>query len=242
MPLQTSCACPLCAIEVRLLSGLADRDDSFAEFKLSLNISPSLSVLDVLQLLRASTADARSDAVLEQLLRLRSKWPVFADSVLILAFVPMLHRTIRRVLAWQPSLAEEDVIQQTLETLLQVQDSDDLRIRQSHFAFAISRAVKRDVFAWAAREGMKQSLLSQSSDPFPQLVIHEPFERYAQLRHFLHRCTTRGDLTASELDLLVQFKLEGPNGNGLHSANGHASNAERQKLKRLFAKLRRLAK
>jgi hypothetical protein len=242
MPLQTSCACPLCAIEVRLLSGLADRSDSFAEFKLSLNISPSLSIPDVLQLLRASKADARSDAVLAQLVRFRPQWPAFADSVLILAFVPMLHRTIRRVLAWQPALAEEDVIQQTLGTLLQVHESADLRVRQSHFAFAISRTLKREVFAWAAREGTKQSLLVQSSDPFPQLVIDEPFERYAQLRHFLHRCTTRGDLTTSELDLLIQFKLEGPNGNGLHTPHGHASNAERQKLKRLFAKLRRLAK
>ena len=140
MSLQTSCACPLCAIEAHLFSGIACEDDSFAEFKVSTNIHNSLSVPDVLQLLRASTAGARSDAVLAQLLRLQSKWPAFADSVLVLAFIPMLHRTVRRVLACQPSLAEEDVVQQTLEILLQVQDSNDLRIRQSHFAFAISRA------------------------------------------------------------------------------------------------------
>jgi hypothetical protein len=242
MPLQTSCACPLCAIEVRLLAGVADGDTSFAEFKLSLSMDPSLTVPDVLQLLRASTADARSDAVLAQLVRLRSKWPAFAASVLVLAFVPMLHRTMRRVLAFQPSLAEEDVVQQTLQTLLQVQRSDDLRVRQSHFAFAISRGVKREVFAWAAREGLKQSLLTHSDDPFPQLETDEPFERYAQLRHFLHRCTTRKDLTASELDLLIQFKFETTNGNGRHNSNGHSSNAKRQKLKRLFAKLRRLAR
>ncbi|HXM99423.1 MAG TPA: hypothetical protein VN982_13190 [Candidatus Dormibacteraeota bacterium] len=207
-----------------------------------MNMHHSLSVPDVLQLLRASTADARSDAVLAQLLRFRSKWPAFADSVLVLAFVPMLHRTIRRVIAYQSSLAEEDVVQQTLEILLQVLDSDDLRVRQSHFAFAISRAVKREVFAWAAREGLKQSMLTQSSDAFPQLETDEPFERHTQLRHFLHRCITRGDLSSSELDLLIQFKLDATNGNGLHSSNGHASNAERQKLKRLLAKLRRLAR
>jgi hypothetical protein len=241
MPLQTTCVCPLCTIEVRLLSTLGDRDDSFSEFKSSMNMHRSLSVPDVLQLLRASTANGRSDAVLAQLLRFRYKWPAFADSVLVLAFVPMLHRTIRRVLACQPSLAEEDVVQQTLGTLLQVQGSDDLRVRQSHFAFAISRAVKREVFTWASREGLKQSLLTQSDDLFPQIETDEPFERYAQLRHFLRRCVTRGDLTASELDLLIQFKLGGTNGSGLHSSNGHSSNAERQRLKRLLAKLRRLA-
>jgi hypothetical protein len=242
MSLQTSCACPLCAIEVRLLSGMTDGDDPFAEFKVSMNMQHSLSVPDVLQMLRTSTADSQSDVVLAQLLRFRSKWPAFADSVLVLAFIPMLHRTIRRILACQSSLAEEDVVQQTLEILLQVQDSNELRIRQSHFAFAISRAVKREVFAWAAREGLKQSTLTQSSDGLPQLETDEPFERYAQLRHFLHRCITRGDLTPSELDLLIQFRLEGSNGNGLHSSNGHSSNAERQKLKRLLAKLRRLAR
>jgi hypothetical protein len=241
MSLQTSCACPLCAIEARLLSSMADGDDPFAEFKLSMNMHHSLSVPDVLQMLKTSTADSKSDVVLAQLLRFRSKWPAFADSVLVLAFVPMLHRTIRRVIAYQPSLGEEDVVQQTLETLLQVQDSNDLRIRQSHFAFAISRGVKREVFAWAAREGLKQSMLTQSSDAFPQLETDEPFERHAQLRHFLHRCVTRGDLTPSELDLLIQLKLDGTNGNGLHRSNGHSSNAERQKLKRLLAKLRRLA-
>jgi hypothetical protein len=44
------------------------------------------------------------------------------------------------------------------------------------------------------------------------------------------------------LDLLIQFKLDGTNGNGFHGSNGHSSNAERQKLKRLLAKLRRLAR
>jgi hypothetical protein len=49
-------------------------------------------------------------------------------------------------------------------------------------------------------------------------------------------------LTAAELNLLIQFKLEGTNGEDFDSANGNASNARRQKLKRLLAKLRRLAR
>lgn len=65
---------------------------------------------------------------------------------------------------------------------------------------------------------------------------------YAQLRHFLHRCVTRGDLTGAELDLLIQFKLEGTNGEDFQSFNGNASNALRQRLKRLLTKLRRLAR
>jgi hypothetical protein len=91
---------------------------------------------------------------------------------------------------------------------------------------------------------MKQALVNHAGDAFPPLVIEEPFERYAQLRHFLHRCASRGDLTDSDLNLLIQFKLEGAsNGEVLYAPNGHSSsNAARQKLKRLLAKLRRLAR
>ncbi len=142
------------------------------------------------------------------------------------------------------AFAESSQLQGHSGVLLEFLRSDDMRVRQSHFAFAISRAVKRQVFAWAAREGMKQALLNHAGDAFPPLVIEEPFERYAQLRHFLHRCAARGDLTYSELDLLFQFKLEGlHNGEDLHASNGNSSsNAVRQKLKRLLAKLRRLAR
>jgi hypothetical protein len=179
-----------------------------------------------------------------ELLNLRAARPTFTDSLLVLVFVPMLHRTVRRVVMWQPLLVEEDVVQQALGVLLEFLRSDDMRVRQSHFAFAISRAVKRQVFAWAAREGMKQALVNHAGDAFPPLVIEEPFERYAQLRHFLNRCATRGDLSDSELNLLIQFKLEGAgNGEVLSTSNGNSSsNAARQKLKRLLAKLRRLAR
>src|SRR5262249_42282578 len=144
MPLRISCRCALCDIELSLLSNLADGDSSLSEFTLWLNRDNRLSIPGLLHLLRASPSDSRSDDVLAELLRFRSKRPAFTDAILVLAFVPMLHRTVRRVLAFQPSMAEEDVVQQTLGILLQFLGSDDLKARQSHFAFAISRAIKRE--------------------------------------------------------------------------------------------------
>jgi len=50
-------------------------------------------------------------------------------------------------------------------------------------------------------------------------------------------------LTDAEVDVLIQFKLEG--GNESPEANGsreNSSNAARQRMKRLVAKLRRLAR
>jgi hypothetical protein len=245
MPLETACDCSLCEIELRLLASLAiDEGDAFQAFTESSHPQSYSSVRDLVRLLRASPSHAQSDRVLGELLKARATRPAFIDSLLVLVFVPMLHRTVRRVVIWRPQLAEEDVVQQALGVLLEFLRSDDMRVRRSHFAFAISRAVKRQVFAWVAREGMKDAFVDHTGDALPPLPIDEPFERQAQLHHFLHRCLTKGALTESEWDLLIQFKLEGAgNGEAPHASNGNSSsNATRQRLKRLLAKLRRLAR
>lgn len=242
MPRGPVCDCTLCDLEVRLLRGLAGTEgEAFAHLAEKSHLHQCASVSDLLLLLRASPADARSDDLLGELFRIRPARPAFIESLLVLAFVPMLHRTIRRVARYQPALAEEDITQQALSFLLQFLRSNDTQARHSHFAFAISRAVKRQVFEWARREGTKDALLNRGGITSVPLAVEESFERYAQLRHFLHRCVTRGDLTGAELDLLIQFKLEGTNGEDFQSFNGNASNALRQRLKRLLTKLRRLA-
>ena len=243
MPRGPACDCTLCDLEVRLLRSLAGMEGrTFADLAEDGQLRKCASVPDLLLLLRASPADARSDELLRELIRIRAARPAFIESLLVLAFVPMLHRTIRRVVRYQPSLAGEDITQQALSFLLQFLRSNETQARQSHFAFAISRAVKRQVFEWAHREGAKDALLNRDPSALLSPAVEESFERYAQLRHFLHRCVTRGDLTEAELDLLIQFKLEGTNGEDFQSSNGNASNAFRQRLKRLLTKLRRLAR
>jgi hypothetical protein len=199
------------------------------------------STADLLLPLRASPANSTSDELLGECLNIRAALPVFIETLLILAFAPMLHRTIRRVLLFQPALAEEDVTQQAVSSLLQYLRSDEMQTRRSHFAFAISRAVKRHLYAWAQREGMQDAPLKLEPDILASLIIEDSFESYAQLRHFLHRCVTKGDMTKAELDLLIQYKLEANHGQDFDNSNGHSSNAVRQRLKRLLAKLRRLA-
>jgi hypothetical protein len=243
MPLEIICGCALCEMEPRLFASLAVADERLSTFSESSLLLAYPSVADLVRDLRASPAHAESDALLGEILKGRAARPMFIDSLLVLVFVPMLHRTVRRVAIWQPLLAEDDIVQQVLSALLEFLRSDEMRVRRSHFAFAISRAVKRQVFGWAAREGTKEALLDRG-DVLPPLAVEDSFERYAQLRHFLHGCVTRGVLTENELNLLIQFKLEGArNGHGLHASNGNSSsNATRQKLKRLLAKLRRLAR
>jgi hypothetical protein len=243
MPLEVTCGCTLCNIGVRLLSDTSSAEagpfhELFSGYQ---GLRQYSSVSALLLHLRMLTADARSDELLRELVASRRTNSSFIESVLVLAFLPMLHGAIRRVARQQLTLAQEDITQQALSFLLQYLRSDELRSRQSHFAFAISRAVKRQVFEWGRREGMKNAVLNHSSDILTALPDEESFERHAQLRHFLHRCATKGHLTGAELDLLVQFKLEGANGDDFENSNGSSPNALRQRLKRLLAKLRHLA-
>ncbi len=242
MPLEVPCRCALCDIEADLLSELALTDTVPAPFSAFPALLQHYSVLSLLSHLRTSPADAGSDDLFRELFALRETKPAFVESLLILVFLPMLHRTIRLVARQQGSLAEEDITQQVLSFLLQFLRSPELQIRQSHFAFAISRAVKRQIFEWANRESLKASVLDHPhSEASCFLTLEDPFERYTLLRHFLHRCMTKGLLTDSELNLLVQFKLDGNTGEEMAAFNRSSSNAVRQRFKRLLAKLRRLA-
>jgi DNA-directed RNA polymerase specialized sigma24 family protein len=244
MPRRVPCACALCHIEVHLLAGLPSADS--AAFRELVSGSDSLgqysSVRALLERLRTSPADAKSDELLRDLFLNRGTNATLRESILILAFLPMLHSTIRRVGGQQAGLAQEDITQQALSFLLEYLRSAELLARHSHFAFAISRSVKRQVFAWATHEGGKTGLWHYyDEEMLAALRVEKPFERYALLRHFLNRCVTKGLVTPGEFKLLLQCKLNGTSGEEFANRHGTSSNAARQKLKRLVAKLRRLA-
>ena len=244
MPQEVRCHCALCNIEVRLLSDLAYADagaigDLFsAAHGLRQYSSPSGLLLH----LKTSPVDTTSDELLRELFAIRALNPRFVESLLVLTFLPMLHGTVRRVARQQPALSTEDITQQALSFLLQYLGSHDLQARQTHFAFAISRAVKRQLFEWANRESGNTGVLNHYGEAPAALVVEASFEQYTLLRHFLHRCVTKGLLTDAELNLLIDFKLYGTNGEEFADFNGTSSNAVRQRLKRLLAKLRRLAR
>ena len=185
----------------------------------------------------------RTTSCSRELFALREMNPAVAGSLLVLAFLPMLHRAVRLITRQQESLAEEDITQQVLFFFLQFLGSPAMQTRHSHFAFAIAREVKRHIFEWAKRESAKAALLDRADAEAGVFIeLEDSFEQYALLRHFLHRCLTRGMLADSELDLLTQFKLDGNSGEELAALNGSSSNAMRQRCKRLLAKLRRLAR
>jgi hypothetical protein len=239
---RPDCHCPLCLVEQKLCAELADPVNQKAH-RTVLRSAPHLAVfptvVDLLSHLQSLDGNSTSDPLLAELLEAKALFPEgMTDHIFVVLFLPVLHATVRRVRNRYPALSREDVAQQALGALLAYIASAPLAARQTYLAFAIARKIRRATFEWAAREARSLLERPRSDDP-PETNSFESaaqsFERTALLRHFFARAVKEGRLTPGELDLLVQLKLEGG------AENGAFSNAERQRLKRLLGKLRRLA-
>lgn len=239
-----TCRCLLCRIEKQLADELASSIAAYDAIRDSAanGLRAFASPFHLLSHLKATQAGPSSDELFRELLAARDVEPQFVETLLIVAFIPVLHGTIRRIAKQQLRLTRADITQQALSVFLQVLCSEQIEKRQSHFAFAISRAVKRQLFEWAGREGAvhEPGREEEPHAPLP-LLDDELMERHAALRHFLHRCIAKGLLSDAELDLLIQMKLDGSTGEEIADSNSTTPNAIRQRMKRLLAKLRRLA-
>jgi DNA-directed RNA polymerase specialized sigma24 family protein len=239
-----SCRCLLCRIEKQLAEELASSITAYDAVRGSAanGLCAFASPFHLLSHLKATQAGPSSDDLFRELLEARSIEPRFVETLMIVAFIPVLHGTVRRIAKQQLRLTRADITQQALSVFLQVLRSEQIEKRQSHFAFAISRAVKRQLFEWAGCEGAVHGPGREEEQQAPLPFRDDDFmERHAVLRHFLHRCIAKGLLGTAELHLLIQIKLDGNTGEEIAQANSTTSNAVRQRMKRLLAKLRRLA-
>ena len=244
---RSNCYCRLCRLE-RDLIGQSSVSAYQQEYRAILEVSPALqkfscanALLEHLRLSRfAAASEIPSDTVFRELLRAKIMFPKLpvVDHLFVLAFVPAIHGTLRQLFKRHPGISSEDAGQHAILTLLEFLTSGELRTRSSHFAFAISRKIKRSIFEWAGREIRQASEETYTTAAEP---AEESFERFALLRHFLQSSVTKKWLSDDELDLLIQFKLDGNSGEELGENNGVSANALRQRAKRLVAKLRRLA-
>jgi len=239
-----TCRCLLCRIESQLAAELASSKAAYDVLRRSTpnGLRAFASPFHLLSHLKATQAGPSSDNLFRDLLAARATEPQFVETLMIVAFVPVLHGTVRRIAKQQVRLTRADITQQALSVFLQVLRSEQIEKRQSHFAFAISRAVKRQLFEWAGREGLVHGPGNEERTVAAGLLPDgESMERHALLRHFLYRCMAKGRLSDAEVDLLIQIKLDGNTGEEVAESNSITSNAVRQRMKRLLAKLRLLA-
>jgi DNA-directed RNA polymerase specialized sigma24 family protein len=252
MKAGSDCDCLICRLEQSLLDELnhEKRMEEYQRWAASSEIlAPFPTVRQLLAHLHRQGNDQNSsaDEVIRELVRAgasrpsRSLW----QSLLLLVFIPTIHRTTSQIRAAFPSLGREDTAQQLFATLLEFLDSPDLRSRRSHFAFAVARRMRRNAFRWAIRE----SRLDLPTDWNPTPAAPQESDETREESHagvllvkFLDDCQRRGWLSGEERQLLTEFKLEGLTAAELAGRSARSATAIHRRIQRLVDRLRRIAR
>src|SRR5271170_1896891 len=246
------CDCLICRLEASIIAELSD-DRSREEFRFFAVSSPILAAFpsssELIQKLRDHDnhgQNSYSDEILRDLLG-RGSDTLFQpmwQRLLLLVFVPTVHRTTSQIAATFPSLTRDDTAQHLFAVLLEFLHSKELRSRHSHLGFTIARKVRRSAFRWAIREAHR-SLWDETNGTSATVLETDASadDSHASilLGQFLDNCQRRGWLSKEERELLIEFKLEGISCAELARRNGHSAVAIRHRIQRLLDRLRRIA-
>jgi hypothetical protein len=243
------CDCLICHLETTLVTELSDESstEQFRAFSSSILFAVTTPFALIQELHDHSTPDRNAfvDEIIYKIVSRNDDTTLgpIRQKLLLLAFIPTVHRTTSQVAATFPSLARDDIAQHIFSVLLEFFDSKELSSRRSHLAFAIARKIRRSTFRWAIHEarhgGDTQAIASEA--PIERDVNTSEEHSGIVLRHFLDTCQRDGLLDGEERSLLLRFKLEGATGPELARNNGHSAVAIRHRVQRVIARLRKAA-
>jgi hypothetical protein len=132
------------------------------------------------------------------------------NSVLVLSFVPMIHRTYREVRAWFREIEAEDIAQQILTLFLELVDSATPITISNHLPIALTRTLRKNAFRWAEKEKrsrFRENSINRRRGDEPG--ANDTFETVSVLNDFLDHCHRIGILSVFERELLIKLKVEG---------------------------------
>jgi DNA-directed RNA polymerase specialized sigma24 family protein len=252
MKTGSNCDCLVCRLEKSLIAELGEETASwgcrFLEGSSGV-LSRFSNPLDLVRELHAP--DDRGDSASADTLLLEifkhhhgAAAPSVWQRILLLVFIPTIHRTASQVRMVFPTLARDDTSQHLLTVFLEFLGSAELRTRRSHLAFTIARKLRRKAFRWAIREARITSPEESGGDAIEEVehpAAEEPLYAAVVLERFLDNCQNMGWLSIAERELLVRFKVGGATGREIAGRNGNAAAAVRHRIQRLLDRLRRLA-
>jgi hypothetical protein len=249
MMARPSCDCLVCRLETDLAAelnadGNGERYWELARSSAVLSGFPTPS--DLIEHLHSTEIEDRqpsSDVVLVELLRpaidpgVRQLW----NGILLVVFIPTIHRTMRQLSAIFPSLARDDIAQHLTTVLLEFLTSSELRSRRSHLAFTIARKIRRSAFRWAIREShiaLEEEQDGRTRKPPQSEGFLDPSYSAVLLVEYLDTSERRGWMSSAERQLLAQSKIEGISCQELSRRNGHSAVAIQHQISRLIKRLR----
>ncbi len=248
-----NCNCLICRLETSLATelGTAANHENYRQIAASTLILAGFPFpLDLIQHLHRPEIvrkDPSPDQILVELIRQRSNLSLqqFRHSMLLLVFIPTMHRTATQLSSSFPSLARDDIAQHAVTVLLEFIDSKQLQSRQSHLAFTVARHIRRAAFRWAIHES-RIAGAEEPDGPLRKPTELETSEDHSHsavlLREFLDNCERKGWLTSVERRILTQSKIEGVSCQELSRRDGRSSVALQHRIQRLIDRLRRLTR
>ena len=162
------------------------------------------------------------------------------QQLLLLAFMPAIHRTYAEVCQLFPDLGADDIAQQAWLVFLEALRLPVVMNQSAYLPAALAKKFRRKLFRWAFSETRRSVRGDEISSLHPEPALDDDFEDAVFLEHLLSQAQRAGVLSEEECDLVRKFKCEGFSANELVSTNtGNTTNAVQMRLKRIFKKLRR---
>lgn len=215
------CRCHVCKVEESLFASLSESPGSDRFLNLA-SCSPSLanftSAIALIEHLHAQRDSASQPPSANEILTALigcgrdSESAETSQSVLVLAFMPAIHRTFREVCVWYKELLPEDIAQQTLTYFLELAASAPVGLVDCQLSFLLARSLRRNTFRWARREQLTrldQERLAEvgANQAEPGEDSHQ--ESITLLTDFLDYSIRVGILSTFERDLLIRVKVDG---------------------------------
>jgi len=213
------CGCHICKIEHHLILALRvpPRSDEFSRLVAGVTplagFSSALALVEHLHSRPAGTSIVASSG--ELVGALIQKSTISSDvelrnSVLVLCFIPMIHRTYHEVRAWFREIEPDDIAQQILTMFLELVDSTPPILMNNHLPIALTRSLRKSAFRWAEKE--KRIAIQREFDKSREIAepsASDTFETVSLLNDFLDYCQRIGVLSTFERDLLIRLKIDG---------------------------------
>lgn len=246
------CGCLICKFETNLVDEL-NTAKGVKEYRHWAASSEALAAFptaaDLVAHLHRQGPDETSsaDALILEIVRVGANGTESAlwQSILLLVFVPTIHRTTTQVSAAFPFVGRDDTAQHLFATLLEFVHSEELRSQGSHVAFFVARRMRRAAFRWAIRESrldLPTDWAHATISPEESGEARDESHTNVVLAKFLDDCQRRGWLSDPDRQLLAEFKLEGISAAELALASGHSVTAIYHRIHRLLKRLRRIAR
>jgi DNA-directed RNA polymerase specialized sigma24 family protein len=216
---KIQCNCHICKIERHLVISLSEQPYSDEFLTVAISATPLATFSNALALVEHLHAQRNgvisvpsASEIVGFLIQANSRvsGAELKNSILVLAFIPMIHRTYREVRAWFREIEPEDIAQQILTLFLDLVGSVSPVPINNYLPIALTRTLRKNSFRWAEKE--KRQTIQRETDKsqeFAEPGSNDSFEAVSVLTDFLNYCHRIGILSTFERDLLIKLKVEG---------------------------------